>query len=73
MNMVRIRRIGLLTAVVMFVSTMVAAFVAEGLGLAVIVAVGGVIAAMFIVPVLAIFEEERDLPEARLHHRSRLH
>jgi hypothetical protein len=72
MNMVRIRRTGLLIATVTFVFAMVAAFIVEGLGLAVIVAVAGVVAAMFIVPVLAIFEEERDLPEARAH-RTRLH
>jgi hypothetical protein len=63
--MVRIRRDGLIAAATVTVALITAAFVTEGLGLALIVAVGILAVAGVTVPLLAIFEEERDLPSAR--------
>jgi peptidoglycan/LPS O-acetylase OafA/YrhL len=63
--MVHLRRIGLAVAGVTLLVVLVAAFVTEGLGLAVIVAVAAMVVAAIVVPVLAVFEEERDLPGNR--------
>jgi hypothetical protein len=63
--MVRIRRIGLVVATSVVTALIVAAFLAEGIGLAVIVFIGAVIAAALVVPFAVIFEEERALPAIR--------
>jgi protein-S-isoprenylcysteine O-methyltransferase Ste14 len=63
--MVRIRRIGLITAGTMLVVALVAALATEGVWLALLVAIASLVAAMFVIPAIAIFEEEHDLPPAR--------
>jgi hypothetical protein len=67
--MVRIRRIGLAIYLVTFGALFVAAFVTEGIGLAVIVATGALVVAALLVPLLSMFEEERDLPAGRAERR----
>ena len=67
--MAHIRRVGLFIYVASFTALLVAAFVTEGIGLAVIVAIGALIVAAFAVPFLAMFEEEHDLPAARAERR----
>jgi hypothetical protein len=49
----------------------VAAFILEGIGLAVIAAIAFLIVAALTIPLLAMFEEERDLPAARATRASR--
>jgi len=66
--MVHIRRVGLGIAVVILTTVVVAAFVAEGLGLALIVLIGALVVAALVVPFLAVFEEEHDLPSERSAH-----
>jgi cell division protein FtsW (lipid II flippase) len=66
--MVHIRRVGLGIAFVILVTAVVAAFVTEGLGLALIVLIGALVVAAFVVPFLAVFEEEHDLPSERFAH-----
>jgi hypothetical protein len=66
--MVHLRRVGLSIAVVILVAAVVAAFVAEGLGLALIVLIGALVVAVLVVPLLAVFEEEHDLPSGRTAH-----
>ena len=63
--MAHIRRVGLTVALIVFVASIATAFALEGIGLAVIVATAAAVGIALVVPVLAIFEEERDLPAAR--------
>jgi hypothetical protein len=69
--MTRLRRAGLVVLATGFTAVVGAAFVIEGLGLAVIAAVGFVVLIGMTIPVLAVFEEERDLPSARAARSSR--
>lgn len=67
--MVRIRRIGLAVYVLVFGALLIAAFATEGIGLAVVVATGALVVAALLVPLLSMFEEERDLPAGRAERR----
>ena len=69
--MVHIRRVGLVIATATLAALIVAAFLTEGFGLAVIVIAAAVIAAGLVIPFFAIFEEERDLPFARAERSRR--
>lgn len=63
--MVRLRRTGLVVFAVIFIVLVGGGFLAEGIGLAAIAAVGCVVTTAMVIPLLAVFEEERDLPAAR--------
>jgi len=67
--MAHIRRIGLYASGITLATLLAAAFIAEGIGLAVIVAVAGLVVMAFVIPVLIVFEEERDLPSAQARRR----
>jgi hypothetical protein len=69
--MVRIRRIGLFVAGTTLVAAIVASLATEGLWLALLVGLAAVIAAALVIPAIAVFEEERDLPYAREARRQR--
>jgi hypothetical protein len=64
-EMVRLRRAGLIVFATIFIVVIAAAYATEGLGLAVIAAIGMLVVVGLLVPVLAMFEEERDLPAER--------
>jgi protein-S-isoprenylcysteine O-methyltransferase Ste14 len=63
--MVRVRRIGLVIAGTLLAAGLVAALATEGLWLALLVAIAALVMAMFVIPVIAIFEEEHELPLAQ--------
>jgi hypothetical protein len=63
--MIHVRRIGLTIAALILVASVIAAFAIEGLALALVVLIGALFVAVLIVPLLAVFEEEHDLPAAR--------
>jgi hypothetical protein len=60
--MIRLRRIGLVVFAASFIAVVGAAYILEGVGLAVIAAIGFLIIAALTIPLLAMFEEEHDLP-----------
>ena len=60
--MIRLRRIGLVVFAASFIAVVGAAYILEGIGLAVIAAIGFLIVAALTIPLLAMFEEEHDLP-----------
>jgi hypothetical protein len=69
--MVRTRRTGIVVAAAIFIVVVGAAFITEGLGLAVIAAIGFAVLAALTIPLLAMFEEEHDLPAERASRVSR--
>jgi hypothetical protein len=69
MVMAHVRRVGLGIAALVVTATLVAAYVAEGLGLALIAAIGFFVIAAMLIPIIAVFEEERDLPFAQAARR----
>jgi hypothetical protein len=62
--MVRLRRIGLVVFAAIFIVLVGGGFLTEGIGLAAIAAVACLVVLAMVVPFLAVFEEERDLPAA---------
>lgn len=66
--MVRLRRAGLIVFGAIFIAVIGAAFATEGLGLAVIAAIAMFVVVGLVVPVLAMFEEQYDLPAERAAH-----
>ena len=63
--MIRLRRAGLAAFAVLFVVLVVGGYIAEGIGLAAIAAIICLVSTAMVIPFIAVFEEERDLPEAR--------
>jgi hypothetical protein len=66
-----LRRLGLAVFAASFIAVVGAAFAIEGIGLAAIAAIGFLVLAAMTIPLLAVFEEERDLPSARAARSSR--
>ena len=69
--MIRLRRTGLAVFAATFIVVVTAAFILEGIGLAVIAAIAFLVVAALTIPLLAVFEEERDLPTERATRGSR--
>ena len=63
--MVRLRRAGIAVFAAAFIVVVGAAFILEGIGLAAIAAIAFMVVAAMTIPLLAVFEEEHDLPEER--------
>ena len=69
--MVRLRRTGLIIFATISIVVIGAAFLIEGLGVALIAAIALLVLAALTIPLLAVFEEEHDLPEARAGRAAR--
>lgn len=63
--MISLRRAGVVVFATTFIAVVGVAFATEGLGLAVIAAIGFLVLLAMTIPILAVFEEERDLPSSR--------
>jgi hypothetical protein len=69
--MVHLRRTGLVVGSTALVVLLVGAYAAEGFGLALIVAIAALVVAAFVIPLISIFEEDRDLPFEQAARRKR--
>jgi hypothetical protein len=67
--MVRLRRTGLAVFAAICIVLVGGGFITEGAGLAAIAAIACVVMAAMVIPLLAVFEEERDLPSAEAARR----
>lgn len=67
--MVRLRRTGLAVFAAIFIVLVGGGFLTEGVGLAAIAAIGCLVVLAMVIPFLAVFEEERHLPDAEAARR----